>query len=310
MVLRALKLGDLLVAVPALRGLRRLLPGHRIALATTDWLAPIVGLIEAVDEHLSQPGLDAPIQVRRPVDIAVNLHGDGPQSLGLVEDLHPRRLICHGVHGRPGPPWRPELHERERWVRLVNHAGGDAWADDVRLARPEPVMPGRAVLHVGAAYGAREWPVERFARVALALAERGERVVVAGGPGDVDRAKAVAAAAHLPDEAVLAGELSLGQSAALIAHARCLVSADNGAAHLASAFATPSVVIFGPAEPEIWGPPPGPHVVLTAAQLRRGDVFSSRPDPALMAVTAGDVVAAVTGLLEGADAARAGAVGT
>ena len=67
----------------------------------------------------------------------------------------------------------------------------------------------------------------------------------------------------------------------------------NGAAHLASAYGTPSVVLFGPAPPEIWGPPPGPHIVLTRAELRRGDTFAHRPDPALLAVTVQDVLAAV-----------------
>jgi len=42
-----------------------------------------------------------------------------------------------------------------------------------------------------------------------------------------------------------------------------------------------------------WGPPPGPHIVLTRAELRRGDTFAHRPDPALLAVTVQDVLAAV-----------------
>jgi ADP-heptose:LPS heptosyltransferase len=103
----------------------------------------------------------------------------------------------------------------------------------------------------------------------------------------------VCSRASLPPEAVLAGHLSLGEFAATIAAARLVVSADTGAAHLASAYGTPSVVLFGPAPPEIWGPPPGPHVVLTKAELRLGDTFSGQPDPALLAVQVPDVLAAV-----------------
>ncbi|WP_260615114.1 MFS transporter, partial [Streptomyces sp. WAC05292] len=41
--------------------------------------------------------------------------------------------------------------------------------------------------------------------------------------------------------------------AALVAHARCVVAGDSGVAHLASALRTPSVVLFGPVAPRLWG---------------------------------------------------------
>jgi ADP-heptose:LPS heptosyltransferase len=76
-----------------------------------------------------------------------------------------------------------------------------------------------------------------------------------------------------------------------------VVSADTGAAHLAAAYARPSVILFGPAPPERWGPPAaGRHVVLTRADLRRGDVFADEPDPALLGVGVQDVLAALRGL--------------
>ncbi|WP_375423927.1 glycosyltransferase family 9 protein [uncultured Friedmanniella sp.] len=128
--------------------------------------------------------------------------------------------------------------------------------------------------------------------VARALAVRGERLVVTGGAADRERAAAVAAAAGLPGEAVLAGRLGLGSFAALVADAALVVTADTGAGHLASAYGRPSVVIFGPAPPEQWGPPPGPHAALTHAELRRGDAFTDVPDPALLAVNPEEVLAA------------------
>jgi ADP-heptose:LPS heptosyltransferase len=110
----------------------------------------------------------------------------------------------------------------------------------------------------------------------------------------------VAARAGLPEGSVVAGHLDLTGFAALVAAARLVITADTGAAHLASAYRTPSVVVFGPAPPEEWGPPGGgPHIVLTRAELRRGDAFADEPDPALLAVSAREVIDAIERLRVG-----------
>ncbi|WP_306896674.1 glycosyltransferase family 9 protein [Agromyces albus] len=297
LVLRALKLGDLLVAVPALTALRRGFPEHRIVLATSGWLAPIVELLGTVDELLPTPGLSRPLDVTAgSVDIAVNLHGRGPESGTLLHAVHPRRLIAHAPDAPDGPEWIDGLLERERWARLVRSTGVPADADEVAIPAPDtvPSVVGAAVVHVGAFYGARRWPAARFAEVARALAARGERVVFTGGAEERERAAEVAALAGVPVTEVLAGRLDLTGFAAVIAAARLVVTVDTGAAHLASAYRVPSVVIFGPARPEEWGPPTaGPHIVLTDPSCRRGDVFADDPDPALLAVTAADVVDAI-----------------
>lgn len=145
-VLRAIKLGDLLVAVPALRALRRAFPDHRITLATTAWLAPVVELVPAVDVHLAQHGLDHPIAVPAgTVDIAVNLHGAGPESSDLITALQPRRVIGHAdpTRGYEGPEWRSDVHERDRWADLLTWHGVPADADDVSspVRRPRPSSP-------------------------------------------------------------------------------------------------------------------------------------------------------------------------
>ncbi|MDR5700591.1 glycosyltransferase family 9 protein [Agromyces aerolatus] len=303
LVLRALKLGDLLVAVPALRALRRAHPGHRIVLATTGWLRPVVELVEAVDELAPTPGLSQPIDVAgREIDLAVNLHGRGPESADLLTALHPHRLIAHHPDAADGPPWVDGMLERERWARLVRAFGVEADADEVGIAVPahRPVCTRAAVVHVGAFYGSRRWPAERFAEVARHLERTGETVVLTGGDADRERAIAIARAAGLGADRVLAGRLELAEFAAVVASARLLVSVDTGAAHLASAYRVPSVVIFGPAPPSEWGPPPGPHVVLTRAELRRGDTFSDEPDPALLAIRVDEVVHALDGLRAGA----------
>ena len=301
LVLRALGLGDLLVSVPALRALRRARPDHRVVLAAPAWLRPVVGLTGAVDDLLPVGGLDEPLppSVGTP-DLAVNLHGRGPQSHARLDALGPRNRIGHASPGWDGPPWVEETSERERWVDLLRHHGIPGDPTDLRLERPDvpSPAPGAVVVHVGAAYGSRSWPADRFAGVVRALTGDGHRVVLTGSEPERDRADGIAASSGLPADANLAGRTGLAELAALVADAALVVTVDTGAAHLATAYGTPSVVLFGPAPVERWGPPPGgPHVVLTDERLRVGDVFAPEPDPALLAVGVEDVLAAARDLV-------------
>lgn len=296
LVLRALGLGDLLTAVPALRALRRGLPGARITLAAPAVLAPLARASGAVDEVLPADGLDTPLRTAGPVDLAVNLHGSGPRSHRLLAALSPGRLLAFACPAAPhtgGPGWDPGEHEVARWCRLVASSGFDADPGDLDLPVPAAASPapGAVVVHPGAAYPARRWPAERFAAVAAALRDRGERVVVTGGPGERSLARRVADLAGLGPAADLSGRTPLPELAALVAAARLVVCGDTGVAHLATAFRTPSVLLFGPTPPGRWGPPRRPeHRVLWAG--RHGDPHGRAPCPGLLEISADQAVEA------------------
>jgi ADP-heptose:LPS heptosyltransferase len=158
-------------------------------------------------------------------------------------------------------------------------------------------VSGASVVHPGAAFPGRRWPPERFAAVARYLAEAGHDVRITGGPGEVELARAVAAAAGLPPEAVLAGRTSTLELAAVIASARVVVSGDTGVAHLATAYRRPSVVLFGPVSPEFWGPPRrAQHVVLWHGD-GTGDPWGTDVDPALALITVDEVITALEALI-------------
>lgn len=293
--LRALRLGDVLVTVPALRGLRRQWPDHHLVLAAPGPLAGIVELFDCVDTLWPVPELRLPDRSFDRPDIVVNLHGRGPQSHRLLDELRPSRRIGHGGHGWTGPPWREEQHERVRWCALLAAHGVPADPDDVLLRVPDvpSPAPGAVVVNPGASHASRRWPVSRFADVARELA-RGHRVVVTGTPDERERATEVARLAGLPAESVLAGRTGLPELAALVAGAVVVVTADSGVAHLSYAYRTPSVVLFGPVPASRWGPPAsGPHVTLSADADRGGDPFTDTPDPALLGVPVADVLDAV-----------------
>ncbi|MET9962430.1 glycosyltransferase family 9 protein [Streptomyces sp. NPDC006326] len=311
LVLRALGLGDLLTAVPALRALRRALPRHELVLAAPDRLAEAARATGLVDRLLpaSAPGRAVPGELGwsgPPPDIGVDLHGNGPPSRLLLQRLRPRRLFGFRHAELPevtGPHWRADEHERVRWCRLLRWYGIPADPDALRIPRPvrSSPAPGAVLVHPGADAAARRWPAARFAAVARALAAQGHRVLVTAGRGEGALAREVAALAQLPPGAVVGGaeDVPFGELAALVAQARCVVVGDTGLAHLASALGTPSVVLFGPVAPRLWGPPPaGPHRVLWHPApgddpLRPGDAHGPAPDPRLLRITVDEVLAAV-----------------
>lgn len=302
LVLRALGLGDFLTGVPALRAVARALPGHRLVLACPKELEPLVRLAGLDAAVLPTSGLE-PVKWEGPrPSLAVNLHGRGPESHRLLQALAPDRLVAFesSEAGVPGPEWRAEEHEVRRWCRLVGAAGWGCDEHDLHLSLPErsPVVDGAVIVHPGAAYEARRWPPSRFGEVARWLSDGSGTVVVTGGASERQLAERVAAEAGLPRANVLAGETDLLGLAALVAHARLVVCGDTGVAHLASAFATPSVVLFGPVAPALWGPPrTGPHTVLWHGSAR-GSPWAEEPDPALLRISVAEVIEAAGARLE------------
>ncbi|MFF1545378.1 glycosyltransferase family 9 protein [Streptomyces sp. NPDC058291] len=303
LVLRALGLGDLLAAVPALRALRRAFPRHELVLAAPEELAPVAAATGAVDRLLpaSAPGRAVPPRLDwtgPPPDVGVDLHGNGPPSHRLVQSLRPGGLLAFAHPDMPeidGPPWCAEEHERDRWCRFLTAYGIPADPTDLRLPRPPDPSPapGAIVVHPGAGAPSRCWPVERYAAVAVELRERGHRVVVTGGADEGDLVARLAKEARLPDTDVFGGGLPFGRLCALVAGARTVVSGDTGIAHLAVAHATASVTLFGPVPPSRWGPPAHPRHQVLWHPGRDGDPHGRRTDPALLRIRTEDVLEAL-----------------
>ena len=285
LVYRALGLGDFLTGVPAYRAARRAYPDARVELAAPAVLEPLAALTGAVDRLVPTPELTTPRSESRP-DVVVNLHGRGPQSHRALLALAADELVAFRCVDPlvEGPDWRPDEHEVSRWCRLLEESGIAADPTDLDLPPPESpsVDPGATVVHPGAAHPSRRWPAERFAEVVRHLADEGHRVVVTGSAGERDLTEAVAAAADLPDAAALGGRLELAELAALVAGARLVVCGDTGVAHLATAFGTPSVLLFGPMSPDLWGPP--------VDRTQHRVVWHPEADPALLAIEPDEVV--------------------
>jgi ADP-heptose:LPS heptosyltransferase len=307
-VLRAIGLGDMLTGLPAMALLRRALPGHRIVGAVPGRYAGLLVGAGLLDDVLPTADLGPLDRAPKAPDLAVDLHGNRRPSRDPLRALRPRRLVGFVRPGDDVPAdleasiWDDGEHEVARWCRLLREHlpwAGEAPPVWSVLPAPSPVLPGATVLHPGAAAGSRRWPVERWAALARALAAEGHRLVVTGTPGEQSLVDAVAG----PVGAETATRLDVEQLFGLVAAASLVVCGDTGVAHVASAFGTPSVVLFGPVSPARWGPPDrARHQALWPASDPgyRGDPHGSDPDPVLVRIEVGDVLAAVPHALRGA----------
>ena len=297
LVLRALGLGDFLTGLPALRALRDAYPDHRLVLAAPAPLEALARLSGAVDELRPTGPLVPLAEALTYADLAVDLHGKGPESHRILLRSRPKRLLAFAHPEIPEsagmPAWRADEHEVHRWCRLLTENGVSADPGRLELTPPERTTAPdaeRTVIHPGAASPARRWPAERFAAVAQSERNSGRGVFVTGSPAELGLASEVARLAGLDDADVYAGKTDLLDLAAVVAGAGRVVCGDTGVGHLATAFGTPSIVLFGPTSPKRWGPPAGRrrHRVLWAGIP--GDPHGSVIHPGLLGIEVADVL--------------------
>jgi ADP-heptose:LPS heptosyltransferase len=111
-----------------------------------------------------------------------------------------------------------------------------------------------AALHPSAGAPLKSWPVARWANLADRLIKYGFDVVLIGAPEDLDLLLAITH--QMRRSAVTLCGQALEVSAALYARCTLLVCVDSGAGHLAAAVGTPTVRLYGPAQPQVFGPWP------------------------------------------------------
>jgi len=142
----------------------------------------------------------------------------------------------------------------------------------------DPAAAPFAIVHPSPRWRYKQWTRDGWHALVRHLAARGLRVVVTGGPGDAERTYLDDLLAGLPDALYVRvdGRWSLAQTADVLRHARLFVGPDTATTHLAAACATPTVALFGPTDPRIWGPWPAREAAgyaRVALHQRRGNVL-------------------------------------
>jgi ADP-heptose:LPS heptosyltransferase len=261
-VLRALQLGDFLVAVPALRALRRAYPEAHIALVALPWTAALLERFSRyIDELVEYPGVPAGY------DLVLQMHGDGSRTNAIALALGGKRTAGFYRAGHPCPDpetfveWDDRENEVLRCLRLAEKVGARSGTPELEFPLLQADMEEWSAfrlddyvcVHPGSQLASRRWPPERFAAVADSLATRGHKVVLTGSAGEAALVGKVARAMRaVPLN--LAGKTSIGALGALVARARLVVCNDTSLSHIAAAMRTPSVVIACGSDPRRWAP--------------------------------------------------------
>ncbi len=285
-------LGDAVMTLPALKGLRALFPSARISVLTKDSLADLYRGAPFVDETILEGdrGLKGMMRLTRRIkegafDTAILFPASFRSALLIYLSGVPER-VGFAKEGR-SPLLTKALrrdtdllrrHRVEYFLRLLEPFGSvprptapridptfedRAWAAktlDGRLAGHGPLV----AMHPGATYGnAKRWYPDRYAAVGSRLSkERGARIAVIGGKAEADLAAEVARGIAPGPATSFAGETSLLQLAALLERASVLVTNDTGPMHLAAAVGTPIVAVFGPTDPVTTRPYGDRHTVV------------------------------------------------
>lgn len=304
--MRLSALGDVVTGLHVLATVRARLPSARVGWLVEDRFAGLLEGHPQLDDLHIYPRRTGPLRgaarlvgsLRRArYDLALDLQGN--LKSGVLARLSGARRVMglDGALSREGN----RLFVRERVAAPPGHRNDAYWAlldaaigpGPRHLASfPAPAPPHDAiVLHPGVSRWLpfKRWPARSFAELGDRLGRRlGTDVLVSSGPTDHEEATAVVRSMRA--RARLADEPGLPALVRLLTGAKLVVAADTGPAHLAAAAGVPTVVLFGPTDPEV-AAPLGPRVRNLRAGVRCSPCeLRSCPDTVCMSSISVDAV--------------------
>lgn len=286
-VFRALQLGDMLCAIPAIRALRSAYPNAEIILIGLNWarsfterfsnyfsgfirFAGYPGLPEQGFEPAAFTNFLSIVQ-KEEFDLAIQMQGNGSIINPMMELLGAKHVAGYSKDGHYAPdnglfmPYPDYGHEIDRHLLLMDFLGIELKGNDLEFPLTTDdynsldelrlkIEPKNYVcIHPGSRGTWRQWPVQYFASLADYCIEQGYKAVLTGTKEEADIINEVIKQMRY-EPINTAGKTSMGAVGALIQNAAMLISNCTGVSHIASAFKTPSIVISMDGEPQRWGP--------------------------------------------------------
>lgn len=307
LLIRPDHLGDVLLSTPAINALRQFCPDAEIHALVGPWSAEVLVNFEALDAIITlpfpgfsrtpQPNWRSPYE--QAFQAATRLRRIGYSAALILRPDHWWGALLARLAGIPVRVGYdsgdtslfvnhrvPYTHQHAvlQSVRLAEAFSGQSMDAGIALAfpvRPEDsywvegylsewgIEPDERILaiHPGSGTWVKRWEEARWAVVADALHEQlGVQIILTGSDHEMPMiSQIVAAMKHTPT--LMVGDASIGQLGALYQRCIAVLGPDSGPLHLAAAVSTPTLTLFGPADPEEFRPwgPSDRHVVLTAA---------------------------------------------
>jgi heptosyltransferase II len=287
-------IGDAVMAIPALRRLRRVFPDAKITLHTRSWAEGIFRDADFIDDILtfektsSRIG-DVRAQARvlrgKKFDVAILLPNSFESALTAKLGRIPRRygyakegrgfLLTGGVKI---PDWKNERHEVFYYLNLIAAVekdlgrGGDIQdatpvidlgISDIRRTEARDLFikhkldPAKKTIALGVGSTnsrAKRWPAASYAELNDKLQEEMGVNVILVGGADETGVSQEVYDLSARKPFIFTGQTNLAEAVAVLAEADMLISNDMGLAHIAPAVGTKTVVIFGPTNPETTHP--------------------------------------------------------
>jgi heptosyltransferase-2/heptosyltransferase-3 len=345
LIIRPDHIGDLLLTTPAIHALKQALPHAEVHVLAGPWAANLLQSSTDVDQVLTVrfPGFDRASTKQRPLQPYTLLLKTSRQlrAIGYSAAVVMRpdhwwgAFLAHaaGIRERIGyalPEVAPFLtraipfaptHAVRQSLRLVEHITGTITDDAARLTLPVTLDDAQFVddwlealalpekrlvcIHAGAGTWVKQWEAARWAQVADALSEHFDvHVIFTGTSSEKPIIEQVLGQARLRHTSA-AGVMGLGSLAALYQRSALVIGCDSGPMHIAAAVDTPTVTLFGPANPAEfapWGDRERHLLLMSSIACRPCRVLDWGDDPpayhpCLRDITVHDVLATASRLL-------------
>ncbi len=279
------RLGDVLFATSLIASLRRTFRQAVIDVLVFEDTAGILDGNPDIDRIVTMPsrpgvwhGLTLALRLAKRYDLAVSTQtGDRPTIFALLAGRRHVGPIDGGARGalRRFALWRsvaprPGSHRLEDMLRLADTLGAArvshlvcprdvSLPDSASTASRRPQVDDQqpyAVVHAAPMFRYKRWTADGGQELAAYLRARGLKVVATGGPSGSERAYLDLVWGDLPDVVRRDGQLSWLELTQLLTRALLFVGPDTSVTHLAAATGCPTIALFGPTDPRLWGPVP------------------------------------------------------